>query len=331
MKEQLQILLEGYTLSTEEAYTVLSRIGRGEINASQISAFITIYRMRPIRIEELIGFRQALLEMCLSVDLTAYNTVDIVGTGGDGKNTFNISTLACFVVSGAGIAVTKHGNYGVSSISGSSNVLEYLGVRFTSHPDALTRQVEQANFCMLHAPLFHPALKNVGPVRKELGIKTLFNILGPLVNPANPTHHVLGTYNTDLQRLYTYLHQSLQSSFVIAHSLDGYDEVSLTGPFKLTGNKLEHIYHPTDIGCPTYTEKELWGGDTIAQAADIFMSVLEGKGTLAQKDVVQANAAVAIRCVKGGTWEEALAMAKASLESGKALHSFKTFVSLTQL
>ncbi|MFN8417407.1 MAG: anthranilate phosphoribosyltransferase [Cytophagaceae bacterium] len=329
MKALLQNLTVYQKLEMEEAYSVMKAIGNGEANNTQMAAFMTTYMMRMPTVDEIIGFRKALIEVCLVRDFSSYNAIDIVGTGGDGKNTFNISTISCFVVAGAGIYVTKHGNYGVSSISGSSNVLEYFGVKFTNDKDALEKQLEASHFCMLHAPLFHPALKNVAGVRKELGMKTVFNILGPLVNPSNPKYHCLGTYNLDLQRLYTYIHQDLNSQFTILHSLDGYDEISLTGPFKVTANKMERVFTPTEFGLSLYQESDLHGGETVAEAATIFRNILDNKATQAQKDVVLVNAAASILCIQPELkLAEAIEIARTSLESGNAKKCFEKFLSL---
>lgn len=329
MKALLQNLTVYQKLETEEAYSVMKAIGNGEANNAQMAAFMTAYMMRMPTVDEIIGFRKALVEVCLKRDFSSYNAIDIVGTGGDGKNTFNISTISCFVVAGAGIYVTKHGNYGVSSISGSSNVLEYFGVKFTNDKDALEKQLEASHFCMLHAPLFHPALKNVGPVRKELGMKTVFNILGPLVNPSNPKYHCLGTYNLDLQRLYTYIHQDLNSEYSLLHSLDGYDEISLTGPFKVTANNLERVFQPVDLGLSLYQETDLYGGETVAEAANIFKNILDNQATPAQKEVVLVNAAAAIMCIQPKLkLAEAVDIARTSLESGNAKKCFEKFLTL---
>lgn len=324
MKNLLNELTHHYRLTKEEAKGAMLAIGKGDVNAGQISAFIAVYMMRSITVPELQGFREALLEMCLNADLSAYQPIDIVGTGGDGKDTFNISTLSCFVVAGAGIKVAKHGNYAVSSSCGSSNVLEYLGYTFSNNKEILRKQIEDSNFCMLHAPLFHPALKNVAPVRKDLGMKTIFNMLGPLVNPALPTYHMLGTFNMDLARLYAYIHQSLNSKYTIVHALDGYDEVSLTGSFKIISNQMDRVLEPDDLGFNRYQEAELSGGKTVEDAAKIFMAVLENKATKAQKEVVLANAGLAVSLAKPETsLYDALAMARESLESGAALNCLK--------
>lgn len=324
MKELLQKLTSHYRLTKDEAKNAMLAIGNGTINPAQVAAFISVYMMRSITVPELQGFREALLDMCLDANLSEYNAIDIVGTGGDGKDTFNISTLSCFVVAGAGIKVAKHGNYAVSSSCGSSNVVEYLGYKFTNDKGALRKQLEETNFCMLHAPLFHPALKNVASIRKEIGIRTIYNMLGPLVNPAMPTYHMLGTFNMDLARLYGYIHQSLHSKFTIIHALDGYDEVSLTGGVKLISNHMDRIIYPDDMGLKACKAEELSGGKTVEDAAKIFIEVLENKGTRAQKEVVLANAGLAISLAKPDiSLFEAIATARESLESGKAYDCFK--------
>lgn len=327
MKELLQQLTNHYRLTKDEAKNAMLAIGNGTVNAAQVAAFISVYMMRSITVAELQGFREALLEMCLDADLSEYQPIDIVGTGGDGKDTFNISTLSCFVVAGAGIKVAKHGNYAVSSSCGSSNVVEYLGYKFTNDKSALRKQIEDANFCMLHAPLFHPALKNVAPVRKEIGMRTIYNMLGPLVNPALPKYHMLGTFNMDLARLYGYIHQSLNSRFTIVHALDGYDEISLTGGVKVISNYMDRVLEPDDLGLHVCKAEELSGGKTVEDAAKIFIEVLENKATRAQKEVVIANAGVAISLAKPDiSLFDAIATARESLESGEAYACFKKAV-----
>ena len=306
-------------LSNEEAKNVLVNISNGSYNMSQIASFLTVYMMRSISIEELSGFREALLELCIRVDLSDYNTIDLCGTGGDGKDTFNISTLASFVAAGAGIKVAKHGNYGVSSISGSSNVMESLGVKFSNDADFLEKCIDEAGICILHAPLFHPAMKNVGPIRKELGVRTFFNMLGPMINPSFPKNQLVGVYNLELARKYAYLYQNTDVNFTILHSLDGYDEVSLTGPTKTISNTIEGMLKPEDFGVHQLLESEIEGGKTIGESAQMFMDIISGKGTEAQNNVVCANAAMAIATVTKCTPLEGFQIAKESLLSGKGL------------
>lgn len=327
MKAILNQLFAHEHLNREQARETLVRIAQEQLPPAQVAAFITVFLMRTIRLEELEGFRDALLELCLPVSLNGGESIDLCGTGGDGKNTFNISTLTALVVAGAGYKVTKHGNYGVSSVCGSSNVLEHLGYTFTSDQDTLQRQVDEANICFLHAPLFHPAMKSVAPVRRELGVKTFFNMLGPIVNPARPQYQMTGVFNLELLRLYTYLLQQENKHFAIVHSLDGYDEISLTGSFKLAGRTGEELFSPEQLNLKTLTPESLHGGETVAESAAIFTQVLEGNGTEAQNEVVMANAAMAIRCFKPTlSFEDRAAEARASLLGGKALHSFKRLV-----
>jgi anthranilate phosphoribosyltransferase len=331
MKKILEQLIQHQPLSQEQAYVAMKTIGEGTVPPAQMATFMASYLMRGISISEVKGFREALLDMCIKIDLNDFDTIDIVGTGGDGKNTFNISTLSCFVVAGTGIKVAKHGNYGVSSNCGSSNVLESLGYVFTNDVSKIKKQIDVAGFSMLHAPLFHPALKHVAPVRRELGMKTIFNLLGPLVNPSLPKYHALGTYNIDLQRLYAYVHQQLNTKYSIVHAMDGYDEVSLTGTFKLFTNQVERIYQPKDLNMPILTEIELSGGETVEDSAKIFMNVLSNNCTNAQKNVVIANAAVALNCVhQSKTLLECADIAKESLESGKAMNVFKKAIELSK-
>ncbi|HVD96787.1 MAG TPA: anthranilate phosphoribosyltransferase [Cytophagaceae bacterium] len=327
MKQILSYLLEHKTLTKEEARTVLLRIGRGEVNQSQIAAFLAVYMMRSITVEELEGFRDSMLELCIPVDLKAFDPIDLCGTGGDGKDTFNISTCSSFVVAGAGINVAKHGNYGVSSLVGSSTIMEHFGYKFTSDIDVLQRQMENCGICFMHAPLFHPAMKNVGPIRKELGLKTFFNMLGPMINPAFPTKQMVGVFSLELARLYGYLYQKTNKDFMIVHSLDGYDEISLTSAFKMISNKREQLIAPDDIGFSKYEHEQLLGGATLEESAKIFTNVLENKSTEAQKQVVLANAGMGVWCARPQlTQEEAMATAKESLESGKAFSMFKKLV-----
>lgn len=324
MKEILNQLIAHKTLAKTEAKQVLTNIANGKYNHSQIAAFLAVYMMRSISVEELEGFRDALLELCHRVDLSGYDPIDLCGTGGDGKETFNISTLASFVVAGTGIKVAKHGNYGVSSVCGSSNVLEFLGVKFTNEKEVLEKNIEKAGICFLHAPLFHPAMKNVAPVRKDLGMKTFFNMLGPMVNPSFPQKQMVGVFNLELARLYAYLYQQTDKQFVILHSLDGYDEVSLTGDFKLLSNNFDRIVKPGDLGVNLVTPGEIAGGKDIKESAEIFVNVLNGEGTIPQNHVVCANAAMAIHCYYPELpLKDAFKLGEESLLSGRALECFK--------
>ncbi|HWK06649.1 MAG TPA: anthranilate phosphoribosyltransferase [Puia sp.] len=329
MKKILQYLFEHKTLSREQAREVLTNIARGLYNESEMAAFITVFLMRSITIDELQGFRDALLELCVRVDLDGFDTIDIVGTGGDGKNTFNISTLACFVVAGTGQKVSKHGNYGASSISGASNVMEQLGYKFKNDAGRLRQEVETANICFLHAPLFHPALKTVGPIRKNLGIRTFFNMLGPMVNPAFPKFQLVGVYNLEMARVYNYLLQQTAGRFTIIHSLDGYDEISLTGDTKVITNEGEKIKTPEELGKRMVNAADIYGGNTVEEAAKLFTKILKVEGSWAQNAVVLANAAMALHCT--GTYksyDEAYGAAVESLESGKAHEALKKLISL---
>ncbi len=326
MKEILNELIGHRSLNKETARQVLVDLASGKYNQSQMSAFMTVYMMRAITIEELQGFRDAMLELCIPMrfDLPV---MDVCGTGGDGKNTFNISTLSSFVVAAAGQPVAKHGNYGVSSVSGSSNVLEYFGYKFTNDRSELERSMEAANIFFMHAPLFHPAMKNVAPIRKELGVKTFFNMLGPMVNPSFPPRQLVGVFSLELARQYGYLYQGTKKDFVILHDVQGYDEISLTGPFKIFSNEGESLIEPDDIGLPEINPGELKGGSSVEESAKIFIKILEGNGTPAQNSVVIANAGMALYCCdrKSGL-EASMAKAKESLESGRALETFKKLI-----
>lgn len=331
MKELLNRLISHETISKEEAKRVLINISKGEYNDSQIAAFLTVYMMRSITLHELEGFRDALLELCLPVDLQQYDPIDLCGTGGDGKDTFNISTLASFVTAGAGIPVAKHGNYGVSSGCGSSNVMEYLGIKFSSDKDFLEKSMDEAGICFLHAALFHPAMKKVAPIRKSLAVKTFFNMLGPMVNPAFPKKQVVGVFNLELARMYGYLYQKTDKEFTILHSLDGYDEISLTGNTKFISNSSEGVLKPEDLGVKQISAEDISGGSTVKSAATVFMNVLEGKGTEAQNNVVCANAGIAVHTASGISPAAGFEKAKESLLSGKALKSFKKLQQLSQV
>ncbi|WP_127018340.1 anthranilate phosphoribosyltransferase [Flagellimonas beolgyonensis] len=330
MKETLNKLINHEILPKEEAKQVLVNIAKGDYNTSQIAAFLTVYMMRSVTIEELEGFRDALLELCLAVDLSDYDPIDLCGTGGDGKDTFNISTLASFVTAGAGIHVTKHGNYGVSSKCGSSNVMEFLGIKFSNDPDFLKKSIEEAGICVLHAPLFHPAMKNVAPIRRELAVKTFFNMLGPMVNPAFPKNQMVGVFNLELARMYGYLYQNTDKNFTVLHALDGYDEISLTGATKLISNASESMLTPADFGVNTVLQEEIVGGEDIAESAQIFLNVLGGKGTEAQNNVVCANAGVAIATAKSISPKAGFEKAKESLLGGKGLEALKKLQELSR-
>ncbi len=328
MKQVLNQLFEHKNLSEQDAYNILLQIGKGDFNTSQIAAFLTVFLMRNISVQELKGFRNALLDLCLKVDFSEFNTIDVCGTGGDGKNTFNISTLSAFVVAGAGYKVAKHGNYGVSSSCGSSNVLEYLGYTFTNNQDALKKQVNDTNFCMMHAPLFHPAMKNVAPIRKELGIKTFFNMLGPIVNPSFPKNQLTGVYNLEIARIYNYLLQNSDKKYTILHSLSGYDEISLTGNFKTISNTGEQLLNPENIGFKKLNEQDIFGGNTIESNAKIFVNVLKNESTEAQQNVVLSNAAFAIKVFEPTkSIETCIEIAKKSILDGKAYKVLKKVTS----
>ncbi|WP_339922444.1 anthranilate phosphoribosyltransferase [uncultured Cyclobacterium sp.] len=328
MKEILNHLIEHKTLSKEQAKGVLKEMTSGEVNTSQMAAFLTIFMMRTVRVEELMGFREAMLERCIAVDIPEYDAIDLCGTGGDGKDTFNVSTLASFIVAGAGQPVAKHGNVGVSSVCGSSNLLQYFGYEFTSDIDKLKSSLDRAGICFLHAPLFHPAMKHIGPVRKELGVKTFFNMLGPMVNPSFPKKQLVGVFSLELARLYGYLYQNNDVRFSILHSLDGYDEVSLTGDLKWISNDGEKVVNPEELGFSTILPEAIKGGSSIKDSAAIFMDILEGKGSPEQEAVVIANATIALTTSKP-TWslEKARETARETLKNGTALKVFKELIS----
>src|SRR5215213_3181639 len=329
MKKILQYLFEHKSLSRAQSHEVMTNIAKGMYNDAEITAFITIYLMRSITIEELQGFRDALLELSVQVDLNGHPVIDIVGTGGDGKNTFNISTLACFIVAGAGQKVAKHGNYGATSISGASNVMEQLGYKFKTDSAKLKSEVEEAGICFLHAPLFHPALKTVGVIRKNFGLRTFFNMLGPMVNPASPSYQLVGVYNLEMARIYNYLLQQSGKPFTIIHGLDGYDEISLTNDTKEITNKGEKVMTPEALGKRLVSAADIYGGNTVEEAAKIFKKIIKGEGSWAQNAVVLANAAMALNCTGNfANYDEAYQAAVDSLESGKAFSTFQKLISL---
>ena len=329
MKKPLQYLFEHKTLSRENAKEVLVNISKGMFSDAEIASFTTVFLMRSITIPELIGFRDALMELCVPVNLKPFRVLDIVGTGGDGKNTFNISTLSCFIVAGTGQKVAKHGNYGASSISGSSNVMEKHGYRFSADNNKLLEEIDKTNICFMHAPLFHPALKVVGPIRKNLGVRTFFNMLGPMVNPALPEIQVIGVYNLEMARIYSYLLQQAAAKFTIIHSLDGYDEISLTGDTKVITNEGEKIFTAEYLGKRMVSAQDIFGGNSADEAAKIFLKILKGEGTWAQNAVMMANAAIALFSTGNFPgYEHCYNLAVESLESGNAYNCFQKLIAL---
>jgi len=327
MKKILNRLFNQQHLSQIEAKNILGEIAENKYNPHQVSAFLSVFKMRNITVDELTGFRNCLQERCLTIDLSDFDTVDLCGTGGDGKDTFNVSTLASFVVAGAGYKVAKHGNYGVSSTCGSSNVMEYLGYSFTSNSNTLKKEVEKSGICFLHAPLFHSAMKNVAPIRKNLGVATFFNMLGPMVNPSFPKKQLVGVFSLQLLRYYKYIYQQLNTSYRIVHSLDGYDEISLTRKAKIVSPNHEYLFDPQLVTNSKVTPTCLKGGGSVKASAELFVKILEGKGTEAQNSVVIANAAMAIDCFQNN-FDKSLATARQSLENKEAFKSFKTLLSI---
>ncbi|MER0442843.1 anthranilate phosphoribosyltransferase [Emticicia sp. W12TSBA100-4] len=328
MKHYLNQLLEKQSLTKEESKEALLKIGQGEANNSQIAAFLMGIQQKGITVDELEGFREAMLSLAVPIDLSDFDAMDIVGTGGDGKDTFNISTTSAFVIAGAGQNVAKHGNHGVSSSVGSSTVLEYLGVKFTNDESNLKQKLETAGICYMHAPLFHPAMKYVAPIRKELGMKTFFNILGPLLNPAKVQKQFSGVYNLSVFDLYAQLFGRSSAKFAIIYDLAGYDEVSLTSDFQISShtNKDKSIVSPKSLGFNLQQQSDIYGGGTIEESAEILLNVLNNKATAAQTNVVLANAGFALSIAKDISIEEGIAQAKESIESGKALNSMKKLV-----
>jgi len=327
MKNYLQKRISGEILSKQEAKEALSIIAKGEANNSQIASFLTTYMIKSITADELEGFRDAMLDLALTVDLSEFSPMDVCGTGGDGKDTFNISTTSSFVVAGAGQRVAKHGNHGVSSSVGSSTVLEYLGVKFSNDEAYLKAKIEEAGICFLHAPLFHPAMRFVGPIRKELGMKTFFNMLGPILNPAQVKKQVTGVYNQEILGIYGELFQKMEGNFGVLFGLDGYDEISLTSNFELITKRGKETISPEQLGFTKCKQEDLHGGNNVEESAKILIAILENKGTKAQTEVVLANAATALYCANDNlSFSDAVLMAKESLISGKALNSFRKFI-----
>lgn len=323
MKELLEYLFEYNKLDYNQAKKILIDINSNKYSFSEIASFLTVFKMRNPTIEEMEGFRDALLELCIKIDFDDFNTIDLCGTGGDGKDTFNISTISSFIVAGSGFKVTKHGNYGVSSNCGSSNVLESLGVKFSNNESFLKKCLDKTNICYLHAPLFHPSMKNVAPVRRELGFKTFFNLLGPLVNPSRPKNQMTGVYNLEIARLYNYIFKNTNKRFSIVYSLDGYDEISLTKSFKIITNQSETISDYSYFNLEKTHPKDILGGKSIEDSANIFKEILNGNGTKSQVNVVMANSSLAIHTLTGKDINECVQIAKESLESGKAYNSLK--------
>jgi anthranilate phosphoribosyltransferase len=329
MKEILNYLFEYKKLTTAEAEEILLEITEGKYSDAEIASFLTVFNMRAISIDELTGFRNALLKTRVAIDLSDFNTIDLCGTGGDGKDTFNISTLSAFVVAGAGCSVAKHGNYGASSGCGSSNVMEHLGYRFSNKQDALRKELDSTGITFLHAPLFNPAMKNVASVRRALRLRTFFNMLGPMVNPSRPQNQIVGVFNLELARMYNYLYQKSDINYSILYSLDGYDEISLTGEFKVLSNKVDMLMNPSDLGLPIVKPEDIAGTGDVKGTAELFINVLEGKGTEAQNSVVIANSAMAINCYfPEKSMEQSVEEAKSSLLGGKALGVFKNLIEL---
>jgi len=329
MREILNHLFEHKSLNRQEAERILTNIANGIYSESEIAAFLTVYLMRSITVDELTGFRDALLNLCIRIDLSEFEPMDVCGTGGDGKDTFNISTLTTFVLAGAGIKIAKHGNYGVSSTCGSSNILEHFGYRFSTDSDKLKREIDKSGVCFLHAPLFNPAMKNVAPVRRSLKIKTFFNMLGPMVNPSFPTRQLIGVYSLELARLYNYLYQQSSVKYMIIHSLDGYDEVSLTSEFKYILNGVEQIVSPEMMNYKRALQSELSSGRNVPESANQFLNILDGKGTITQNNVVTANAQMALKCYyPSKSFEECHEIASQSLLNRKAYGSFTKLIEM---
>ena len=327
MKNLLKDLYNHKIMSKEESKAALISLTDGSANSSQISSFLTVFLLRDITSGELDGFREAMIELSIDVDIDGDELIDLCGTGSDGKDTFNISTISSFVVAGSGIKVAKHGNYGVSSSCGSSNIISHLGHEFSNDITSLKYSLDKSNICFLHAPLFHPSLKNISPVRIELGVKTFFNMLGPMVNPIQPKSQLVGVFNSNIFRLYSHIYSKTNKSYCIVHSIDGYDEVSLTGSFKLFSNNQDLMLEPKDLGFNVIDSVKLSGGKNIKESSKIFLDILKNKGTSEQVDAVLANSGLAIYCAKKlNSIKDGIEIARESLESGKAYNCLKLFI-----
>ncbi len=327
MKNLLKDLYNHKIMSKEESKAALISLTDGSANSSQISSFLTVFLLRDITSEELDGFREAMIELSLDIDIDGDELIDLCGTGGDGKDTFNISTISSFVVAGSGIKVAKHGNYGVSSSCGSSDIISHLGHEFSNDISSLKYSLDKSNICFLHAPLFHPSLKNISPVRIELGVKTFFNMLGPMVNPIQPKSQLVGVFNSNIFRLYSHIYSKTNKSYCIVHSIDGYDEVSLTGSFKLFSNNQDLMLEPKDLGFNIIDSAKLNGGKNIKESSKIFLDILKNNGTREQIDAVLANSGLAIYCAKKlNSIKDGIEIARESLESGKAYNCLKLFI-----
>lgn len=326
MRKFLNSLVGGESLSYDEAREAITRIATGGAPPAQAAAFLMGIQQKGITADELRGFRQGMLELAVTLDFEDLEPMDVCGTGGDGKHTFNISTTSAFVAAGAGVKIAKHGNHGVSSAVGSSTVLEFLGVKFTNDKDHLRRKIEQAGICYLHAPLFHPAMKHIGPIRKELGIKTFFNILGPLMNPAEVKAQLSGVSDLKTFELYKDLFSVREGRFAVIHALDGYDEISLTGGFRVWQGGEDTVIQPADVSLPVIAPERLSGGDTLEESARILVCVLKGEGSAEQTAAVLANAGLAISVSRRVSFEEGIALAEESMKSGRAYESLAKLV-----
>ena len=317
MKDYLTRVLRQERLSREETKDILTGITRDAYPAEQITALLTAIQMRGVTVDELLGFRDGILETGVQAPLDCDRYIDVVGTGGDRKNTFNISTTACFVIAGAGYKVAKHGNYAATSVSGASNVIALHGVRFTSDLDTLNRSLHEAGIVYLHAQLFAKAMKHVAPIRKALQFPTVFNLLGPLVNPSHPKAQLLGVANLDQMRLYAQVYQRLGIDYG-------------TGDFKVSTNQYERVFSPADLGMQVALPEELQAGATEEEAAAIFDSVLNNTCLPAQKNIVVANAAFGIQVMERGqkSIDECIDIARESIDSGAALNAFRRFVTI---
>ncbi len=329
MKQILNKLFDYQSLTSDQASELFRGITQGKYSDAQIASLMTVYLMRNITLEELNGFRSAILEFRKPISFGTHDYIDIVGTGGDGKDTFNISSCSSIVVAASGYKVVKHGNYGATSISGASNVMEQHGVKFTNDQDILKRSFDECNFAYLHAPMFNSAMGAVAAVRRSFGVRSFFNMLGPLINPAEPKNQLLGVYNLAMQRLYCYILQSNDTNFAVVHSLDGYDEISLTSQFKVCTSKGEKIYNPEDLGFAKACQSDLFSGETVEQAAAIFDNVLAGTATAPQSDCVVVNSAYAINVMEPQkSIEECIDIARQTIQSGRAAECMKRFVEL---
>jgi len=321
----LKKILRQEQLNINESEAFIHAIANDEFSEVELGGILTAIQMRGLTLDEFKGFRNALESYADRVSLYTNEAIDVCGTGGDGKDTFNISTTTAFILSAMGYKVIKHGNYGVSSICGSSNVLEYLGFNFTKDEQVLNQQLEKQNICFIHAPLFHPVLKKVAPVRKQLGVGTFFNAMGPLLNPIQPKFQLTGTYSLELAKIYQVLLRDKRQSFKVVYALDRYDELTLTADARVLGNNSDEILNANSFGVEVTSPENLKGG-SIEQSANMLRSILGGHASEELINVVASNTALGMSCFHPEKQYKILfEEAKAFISSGQAIKFHKQF------